>query len=31
MNYGFYTAASGVLVNSYRQDVIANNWDDTIE
>lgn len=25
MNYGLYASASGVLSNSYRQDVIANN------
>ncbi len=25
MNYGLYLAASGLLTNSYRQDVIANN------
>lgn len=25
MNYGLYLAASGVLTNSYRQDVFANN------
>ena len=25
MNYGLYSSATGVLANSYRQDVIANN------
>ena len=25
MNYGLYLSATGVLTNSYRQDVIANN------
>ena len=25
MNYGLYLSASGVMANSYRQDVIANN------
>src|ERR1700744_3999436 len=25
MNYGMYLSATGVMANSYRQDVIANN------
>ena len=25
MNYGLYLSATGVLANTYRQDVIANN------